>query len=256
MRIPGGVFVMGSTASQILDATRLCQEEPRGSRCGKLSLFQAEALAHEVTLTSFLLDRTEVTVAAYGRCVAAGACAPAAYPVDDRRFRRPDLPVSYVRWEDARAYCEWAGGRLPTEAEWELAARGTGGRLFPWGNVYNSRLCNHGALADDETDQSDGFAFLAPVGSYPDGATPLGVLDLAGNVAEWVADVWADPDENGNGYSGKAQTNPRGPAFGGFHVVRGGSYSEGAFRQRGAARRPMIMPRAPDVDYLCAGDTG
>jgi sulfatase modifying factor 1 len=254
VRVPGGVFVMGSTATQILDGLKLCQRELAASTCEKATAFQTEGLAHEVTLSTFYLDRTEVTVGAYNQCVAAGVCAPSGAPVGDPRFTLASLPVTFVRWDDARAYCEWAGGRLPTEAEWEYAARGTSSRAFPWGNVYNSHLCNHGALAEDETDASDGFAYLAPVGSYPDGASPLGLLDLAGNASEWVSDVWGEPDENGNGYSAKPQVNPKGPAHGGFHVIRGGSFTRGGHDMRAAARHMTVMPRAPDVGFRCAAD--
>src|SRR6202044_167798 len=129
-----------------------------------------EGQTHEVTLATFDLDRTEVRVAEYGRCVAAGRCVAPGFVPGDPRFDRPDYPVTLVRREDAASYCAWAGGAPPP-------------------------------LDFDETDSSDGFTYLAPVGSFPDGATPLGVLDLAGNVAEWVSDFWGDSDENGYGYS-------------------------------------------------------
>ena len=254
VRIPGGRYVMGSTPTEMMRAVALCKREVFRSRCDDIATaFRAEGVAHEVTLSPFLIDRTEVTVADYARCVAAGACSAPGYLPGDARFDRPALPVTSVRWEEAGAYCRWAKGRLPTEAEWEYAARGTASREFPWGMNYNPHVCNHGAFANDDTDKTDGFVGLAPVGSFPDGATPLGVVDLAGNAGEWVEDVY-DIDENGFGYAPKPQTDPHGPKNGGFHVVRGGSYSDGAPWMRAAARGVTSLARAPFVGFRCAAD--
>lgn len=148
--------------------------------------------AHEVTLPAFYLDRTEVTNAAYGECVRAKACAApdanaarANHAGDDARFRRPEQPVVGVSWHDGDAYCRFRGKRLPREAEWEKAARGTDGRRFPWGNepptperaVYG-RDIGRGATDD--------------VGAHPTGRGPYGHDDLGGNVWEWIADEY-DP---------------------------------------------------------------
>ncbi len=253
-RVSGGSFVMGSSPTDMVRAVMMCRREILRVRCDDVGLqFRAEGVAHEVTVGAFDIDRTEVRVRDYARCVAAGACAPPGFAPGDRRFDAPELPVVQVRWDDAAAYCAWAGGRLPTEAEWELAARGVSGREYPWGNVYNPHLVNHGAFAQDEADASDGFAGLAPVASYPDGATPAGVVDLAGNAAEWVSDFY-DVDENGFGYAAASQVNPSGPKSGVFHAIRGGSYLSGAAWVRAAARSMSFLPRSATVGFRCAAD--
>jgi len=253
--IPGGSFVMGSSPLEIQRAVLSCRGEQLGVLCDAErvgSQFKAEGPPHEVTLSPYALDRTEVTVARYGRCVATGACIAPTRGAHDARFDRPELPVTYVDWDAATAFCAWAGGRLPTEAEWEFAARGAAERAYPWGDVYNPYLCNHGAFASDATDATDGFTGLAPVGSFLDGATPLGVLDLAGNVAEWVSDRFDDrPD--GEGYPAASQVNPKGPAYGAGHVVRGGSYASGSAWLRGASRTVAIGSSA-EIGFRCAAD--
>ncbi|MFO0678809.1 MAG: SUMF1/EgtB/PvdO family nonheme iron enzyme [Polyangiaceae bacterium] len=254
VRLPGGIFVMGSTANDMVRAVLACRKEVLRSRCDDASnRFRAEGLAHEVVLSPFALDITEVTVAAYGECVAEGACAPPGFVPGDARFDRPDFPVTHVRWDDAVDYCRFRGGRLPTEAEWEFAARGPNGREYPWGTNWNPHLANHGAFSHDETDATDGYLGLAPVGSFPDGRTPLGIHDLAGNVSEWVHDVY-DVNENGFGYGEVAVKNPRGATSGGFHVIRGGSYEEGAPWLRGASRGFSTLMRTSTIGFRCAAD--
>lgn len=265
VRIPGGTYVMGSTPQEMAEAIQLCAREPLGNLCTRdvgnpawtvPQTVRAEGHAHDVTLGDFDLDVTEVTVEAYMRCVSAGACSPPAFAHGDPRYDQARFPITHVRWDDAQAYCRWVGGRLPTEAEWEMAARGRVNNTFPWGKLYNPHLANHGSLASDETDASDGFAGLAPVGSFPDGATPNGVLDLAGNAAEWVYDLY-DRDEQQFGYGLGKKTNPTGPTgstdYG--RVIRGGSYRTGAYMLRAAARRASKFYER-DTGFRCAADVG
>ena len=251
--IPGGTFLMGARESDLRAVIPLCDHEPLGSLCGDKGYgrrFQWEAPVHPVTLSSFELDRTEVTVAAYERCVASDACPAPRWKPHDPRYDRPDFPVTFVDWDAAGAYCAWAGGRLPTEAEWEYAARGPEERRFPWGDVYNPYLSNHGSLSTDALDATDGFLGLAPVGSFPDGRTPTGLYDMAGNVAEWVADRFEDMPR-GYGYEAGAQVNPTGPTTGATHVIRGGDYTEGAPGLRTTARA-RFSGVSPSIGFRCA----
>jgi formylglycine-generating enzyme len=255
VRIEGGSFVMGSTPADLERVLEQCRKEVLGVECEALVVeFQNQEPAHDVSLSPYAIDQREVRVDEYARCVSSGACNPPSFSPGDARFDRPALPITHVRWDDARAYCTWAGGRLPTEAEWEFAARGTTSREYPWGNVYNPHLCNHGAFAPDDTDGTDGFIGLAPVGSFPDGATPRLIVDMAGNVAEWVSDYYERDLETHLGYPPGSQNNPTGPTSGVEHVIRGGSYIEGAAWMRAAWRGATELVDSPHVGIRCAGN--
>jgi formylglycine-generating enzyme required for sulfatase activity len=160
----------------------------------------------------YCLDRTEVTVDAYRRCVVAGAC-EAATPA----FVGASLPMTNVRWLDARRFCAWTGGRLPTEVEWEHAARGGDDRLYPWGDGQAD--CRRADVWTDGDGACNGYG-PSPVGSFPAGAAPSGALDMAGNVLEWVDDAYLD--------DAWRSLDERDPHFddptAARHVVRGGSW--------------------------------
>lgn len=226
---------LGSTEAEAWSALGRCRKEPLADRCDETT-FASELPVRTQLVAGFWMSRTEVTVTDYARCVSAGRCAPAGYEGGGQRFQRAELPVTLVTFDDARHYCSFRAGRLPTEAEFERAARGVARRAYPWGNGYHGRLSNHGRLGVDPTDASDGFTELAPVGSFPSGATPEGILDLAGNAAEW-SDSFA-PDAT-------AQAS-------GERVVRGGHFASAAPFLRGAARdaRPPGA-REPTLGFRC-----
>jgi len=223
--IPAGEFQMGSADGED-------DEEP----------------VHAVEMADFWLDRIEVTHAQYERCVTAGAC-KASDQVNSSGINGPMQPVVGIAWFDALAYCTWVGGRLPTEAEWEYAARGPQGLKFPWGNGYdgarvNSCDVNCGSEWADKS-VNDGYVYSAPSGNYPAGASWAGVLDMSGNVAEWVAD-WYGP------YSSERQTNPTGPTNGEGRVVRGGSWGSDVALQRSADRFYFApSATATDIGFRC-----
>ena len=179
--------------------------------------WESEQPVHTVYLFSFWIDQTEVTIQQYKLCVEAEACEE---PRDPDSFTRNgyytnaafnNYPVINVSWYDAVKYCEWAGRRLPTEAEWEKAARGVDGNIYPWGDGINCELANYVGCVGD-TDE---------VGSYPLGASPYGVLDMSGNVWEWVADWYFI------GYYEESPLDyPLGPESGAYRVVRGGSWND------------------------------
>jgi formylglycine-generating enzyme required for sulfatase activity len=246
--VPAGEFQMGSTDKEV-DAVIA-----RGNELGiglKQDFFENEQPAHTVVLDAYWIDRTEVTNGQYAWCVAAGACEP---PTDSGGFTREsyygdsaydDYPVIWVNWYQADAYCEWAGGRLPTEAEWEYAARGPEGRVYPWGNDEpDCALLNYWA--------EDGRCVggTAPVGSYPDGASWCEVLDMSGNVWEWVWDWYGT-------YPSGRQENPMGPSSGDYRPLRGSSWYHSWDTVRSAARAPAEPGDSmPWVGIRCAMSPG
>ena len=230
--VPAGEFLMGSPEGVGED-----EEHPQ----------------HTVYLDACWIDQTEVTNAMYARCVADGGCTEPRSRESytrDSYYGNPDYdeyPVISVTWHQAEAYCQWAGRELPTEAQWEKAARGTDGRTYPWGNEPPAgNLVN---FADKNTDYDwsnkaidDGYEDTAPVGTYPDGASTYSALDMAGNVLEWVADWYGD-------YPSGSVSNPTGPTIGESRVLRGGSWNNLVSDIRSAFRSRSVPGDASGINF-------
>jgi len=235
--VPSGDFLMGSTPQD-------------------LGADPDEFPQHTVNLDGYWIGQTEVTNAMYanflneqGNQVEAGSPwldASAQYVLITQNQHgewqaKPGFanhPVVEVTWHGAMAFCQWAGGRLPTEAEWEQAARGVDGRIFPWGDQVD---CDHAQLVDCPGTR------LPPTGSLLGGASPYNALDMAGNVWEWVADWYS-----ARYYQEAPEDNPVGPDSGTARVVRGGSWAFDAKHARAANRRndgPLVTK--PDYGFRC-----
>jgi len=228
--VPAGPFTQGSTKGD---------EDERPMR--------------KVTLKAFAIDRTEVTRGDYAACVAAHRCkappaaaaataapgaataAPGAVvSASASTSDDPKLPVTGVDWSDAQAYCRFAGGRLPTESEWEKAARGTDGREYPWGEEADCARGNWGSFDGEGPCAGKNPGRPVAVGHYPNGASPYGVLDLGGNVWEWVADKYDEDPKR--------------------RVVRGGSCCSYFVAPRAANRNAWAPEhRDEDLGFRCAG---
>ena len=200
----------------------------------------------EVYVDAFYMDRFETTTAQYAEFLASsGSVDPPEHWSDVAANARGELPVIGVDWYSADAYCRWSGKRLPTEAEWEKAARGDDERRYPWGDA--SPTAEHANYQNASPEPYDGG--LSPVGTHPLGKSPFGVEDLSGNAAEWVADWHAESFRTGD------VRNPRGPEEGSGKVVRGGGRFDPDYRI-GATVRFFASPetRAEDIGFRCASD--
>jgi formylglycine-generating enzyme required for sulfatase activity len=225
VRVPEGEFTMGSGVEN---------EQP----------------IRQVTVDAFFIDETEVTVAAYAECVATGSCDSMEPPPTEELLYynygvagREDHPINGVSWDGAHAYCAWVDGetkRLPTEAEWEKAARGTDARTYPWGEDDPS--CDF-AVMEDMTGKGCGMDSTLPIGSKPMGASPYGALDMAGNVGEWVSDWDGDYDPGD-------VDNPTGPEIGRQRVLRGGNWY---YSVVGSFRVTYRNPVDPAFDHYTVG---
>jgi formylglycine-generating enzyme required for sulfatase activity len=249
--IPAGSFVMGSNDG-------LPNERPE----------------HVVELDAYYIDQYEVTLALYRKFLESGKHESPPTWDDEAASTVGDRPAIGMKWPDAEAYCKWAGKRLPTEAEWEKAARGTTGRRYPWGNEWDLSLANSasywagrtidfksgadweafwvkGAGAQIAREKGlNGEVLTLPVGSFPAAASVYGLLDMAGNVAEWVQD-WYDP----NYYRSAPLTNPTGPERGAIKSMRGGSWLKPAISLRTTDRDwGTIDSRPSGTGFRCAQD--
>lgn len=275
--VPAGEFEMGSSNEEIDFALAKCNDyvhiaHPGEEDCPR-ELFEMQQPVHKVYLDSYWIDRTEVTNAMFAKFIE-----ETGYKTDAEKLGQSWIfaielergeevkgadwqhphgpstsieglnahPVVQVSWNDAAAYCTWAGRRLPTEAEWEKTARWdpqTGQAYrYPWGNApvagdllnYSDRNLN---IVYTDMTQDDGYQYTAPVGSYPMGASPYGALDMAGNVFEWVQDYFDD-----GYYSISSYENPQGPTNGIYRVLRGGSWQGDSRVTRSADRSQFPHP--------------
>jgi formylglycine-generating enzyme required for sulfatase activity len=278
--LPGGTFTMGVVSSE--EGKRQSDEvtHPVGLKCKFKDPWGDETGSHQVKVPGFALGRTEVTNAQYNACFAGGGCSTAPHYDDETCFtphrngwklgRPPGIlredarPVVCIEWGQAEQVCRWLAGcpdegcGLPSEARWEYAARGTGGqnRMYPWGNErdvwnranYCGSECNRPWRDDEHT---DGHPFTAPVGSFPQGATPEGLLDMGGNVWEWVRDHYAG--SFGGCGPGCAGDDPKGPEKGEERVIRGGDWACGACHVRTTSRDGNDPhERLPSIGVRCS----
>jgi sulfatase modifying factor 1 len=215
-------------------------EFPMGSEQGD----DDEQPVHRVFLDSFYLDTFEVTNGRFAKFVAAIQSEPPwGFADAETPVLHAERPVRWVNWLEATGYCLWAGKRLPTEAEWEKAARGPEGRLYPWGHEPPTPA--HAVFGLKESTET-----VSPIGQRDKGASPYGVHDLAGNLYEWVAD-WYDEGF----YTPLPTLNPRGPVAGTAKVQRGGSYINGPYRLRASFRtKGDPTEHDPHVGFRCAHD--
>lgn len=239
--VPAGEFILGGTGASL---DRILETYPGldwlVTKTKKISTDTEPG--RTIYLDGYWIDQTEVTISQYKNCVQSGKCKEVA-PQSGHNFDEympkyndpnyENFPVTYVNWEMASTYCSWAGRRLPTEAEWEKAARGSDGNLFPWGNDFPTyeHINNQPLGCEDNPFTMPGFTApncvsdlptgeVVDVGRYPKGASPYGALDMGGNVSEWVAD-WYSAEY----YANSPDSNPQGPDIGKAHVVRGGNYT-------------------------------
>jgi formylglycine-generating enzyme required for sulfatase activity len=205
-----------------------------------------EVPEHQVFLKGFFIDRKEVTQAEYTRFAKMTKRPMPRIEVfedDQSKLLQPEFSAMSVSWDDAVAYCKWAGKRLPTEAEWEKAGRGEGKRKYAWGDKFAVNTANVNG-------SEDGYKYLAPPGSFEAGRSPYGLYDMTGNVAEWVADSY---DEQY--YKGAPYRDPKGPESSDLKVVRGGSWRETEHNARLSKRFAAKRWRTDiTIGIRCAAD--
>ncbi len=266
--VPAGTFMMGSSDKQIDKAMDDCIKLYHGENDCKRQIYSnQEQPQHEVYVDAFWMDKAEVTNAQFCKFLNANGN----QKTNGIRWFEPgaghrgviygyieeldgvfklkdgyeDYPVIEVSWYGAKAYCDWVGGRLPTEAEWEYAAKGTLNSVYPWGNEFNGNIVNYRDSTFNfdnlgkDTSFTDGYPQWASVGSYPKGASWCGVLDMVGNVHEWVSDWYAS-----NFYSISPKLNPKGPKNGTIKIAKGGSWYDPSWHVRCSYRKGLTPSSA------------
>ncbi len=228
--VPAGEFVMGSSEKDIDWTVKTFFSESR-------EWYQDETPSFKIVLNDFYIDKYEVTAAQY-KVFMEAARHPAPKYSDSTKHNAPGQPVVGVTWQDASDYCRWAGKRLPTEAEWEKAARGTDGRIYPWGNDADDTKANVRGMADK-------FRYSAPGGSFPQGASSYGVHDMSGNVWEWTSS-WYLPYP-GNKYENENYGQK-------YKVIKGGSWNSNMDLARAALRGKALPEQQQNyIGFRCAG---
>ncbi|MFA5926132.1 MAG: formylglycine-generating enzyme family protein [Parcubacteria group bacterium] len=235
--IPNGEFLMGSTEKQAVEAW-----QKNNDGYGKED-YLAEYPQRKIALGDFYIDKKEASNGDYKMFVdATNHETPSLW--GDQNLNSPNLPIVGVDWNDADAYCRWIEKRLPTEAEWEKAARSADGRIWPWGNTWDGAKDNHGRSTEYGFDESDGYKYTAPVGAEL-GMSPYGVLNMAGNAYEWVADDFNAHPENDKYIQQDFNK--------GFKVLKGGAYTDGQSEQRPASRVGYQKDyKDVDIGFRCA----
>jgi formylglycine-generating enzyme required for sulfatase activity len=232
----------GSAPGRLTDRELMVKFESSTFSMGDPQGEPHEYPVHSVELSGFYMDRTEVTNDDYRVCVDEGICR-ATKEMSDPNLSRPTQPVVGATWADAVKYCGWVGKRLPTEAEWECAARGgAAARKYPFKGSVTAKKANVRGAAD-------GFVYTSPVGSLPEGRSPEGLDDMAGNAAEWVSD-WFSPTY----YSESPDTDPKGPQVSTrLRSLRGGSWTGNAYEARSTSRGSMDPAYSKNaVGFRCA----
>ena len=234
--VPAGDFLMGTNNDDIELFKDLFPLRD-------ISRFDNERPQRTVYVDAFYIDQFEVTNQQFKKFLSDTGYSPERY-LDYPPHNANNLPAVVLEWSDAVAYANWVGKRLPTEAEWEKAARGTDGRIWPWGNEWDATKLS----GNDGTGLIDGYKLTAPIGQFPEGVSPFGAYDMAGNLWEWVAD-WYDPDY----YDYATNTNPQGPETGDGHVLKGGGWAENLDFTR-CANRFGGNPGSLIIGFRCAMD--
>lgn len=264
--VSAGSFEMGSSDKDLDDAMEECRKFSNNEKDCQRHMYK-EQPSHKVTLDAYWIDKTEVTNAQFCKFLndkgnqieeginwfepgagSRGVIYGYIEKVNEKFIPKAgyeNYPVIEVSWYGANAYCQWVGGRLPTEAEWEYAARGPNNFVYPWGNDFNGRFVNYrdSSFTFDNYGNdiffNDGYAKWAPIGTYPNGASWCGTLDMAGNVHEWVSDWWS-PDY----YAISPSKNPKGPDAGSLKIARGGSWYDPSWHVRSSYRKALSLSSA------------